>query len=266
MVPKKFGDWMSTQAVSDVIDFSSSLRLIRRRIGKGHRCKRHALVMGIGREHLAIFRMHAASDEDGIASGDADGHHGGFGGSGRPVIHRGVRDFHAGQFGNHRLKFEDRLQRSLREFGLIRRVGSEEFATRYERIDDDRAVVHIRACAKKASVSVAIFFRALLEPVDNFRFRHLTWNVEIAGQAVFGGDGSEKIVDRAYADGFQHGGPVGGRLGKISHKNRIWMWLMVSWLRTAVCRVNEVIRKAFKPRRSRRSTRENGDALLRFAS
>ena len=29
MVPKKFGDWIRTQAVSDVTDFSSSFRFSR---------------------------------------------------------------------------------------------------------------------------------------------------------------------------------------------------------------------------------------------
>jgi hypothetical protein len=37
----------------------------------------------------------------------------GFGGGGRAVVVRGVRDFHAGQVGHQRLIFEDGLQRAL---------------------------------------------------------------------------------------------------------------------------------------------------------
>ena len=51
---------------------------------------------------------------------------------GRPVVHRSVRDFHAGQLADECLKLEDCLQCALRNFRLIRRVGSKEFGTRNE--------------------------------------------------------------------------------------------------------------------------------------
>ena len=173
--------------------------------------ERHALMRRVGRQHFAIFGMQAARHDHRPPAGQADGHHHAFGRRRRTVIHGGVRDFHAGQLADHRLKFEDRLQRALRNLRLIGRVGGEKFAARNQRINNDRAVVKVGAGAQKTGVSVAVLARALAEEVDDFRFRHLARNLEVAGQAVFGGNRRKQIVDRAQANGFQHGFAVGRR-------------------------------------------------------
>ena len=46
-----------------------------------------------------------------------------FGGGGRFVEQRRVRDIQRGQIGDHRLKIQQRFEPALRDFGLIRRVG-----------------------------------------------------------------------------------------------------------------------------------------------
>ena len=117
--------------------------------------QRHALVLGVSANDLAIFRMHAARDQSAGASGEAHGHHHGFGRAGRAVVHRGVRDFHAGQFADHRLEFEDGLQRALRDLRLVGRVGGEELAARDQRVDDDRTVVVVGARAEEDGVAGA---------------------------------------------------------------------------------------------------------------
>jgi hypothetical protein len=92
--------------------------------------ERHALVMRVSGEHFAVFRMQALCNDHGASPGDADRHHGRFGRGGRSVVHGGVGHFHAGQFRDHGLEFEDCLQRALRDLGLIRRIGGEEFSAR----------------------------------------------------------------------------------------------------------------------------------------
>ena len=39
---------------------------------------RHALVLRVGEQDLAIFRMHRARDQNAVAAGYAHSHHGGF--------------------------------------------------------------------------------------------------------------------------------------------------------------------------------------------
>ena len=188
---------------------------------KRNRRQRHALMMRIGRQHFAIFRMHAARDDHRAPSGEAHRHHHGFGGGGRTVVHGGVGHFHAGQFADHGLEFEDGLQRALRNLGLVGRVGGQKFAARDERIDDDRPVVGVGAGAEEAGVAVAVFAGALAEPVDDFRLRHLARDFEVAVQAVFGRNGRKQIIDRTRANGLQHGFAIGGRFRKISHRNSL---------------------------------------------
>jgi hypothetical protein len=76
-----------------------------------------------------------------VASGDAHGHHDGFGGAGGAVIHGGVGDLHAGELADHGLEFEDGLQGALGDLRLVGSVGGEPLAARDERVDHQRAVV-----------------------------------------------------------------------------------------------------------------------------
>jgi len=78
--------------------------------------------------------------------------------------------------------------------------------------------VHVCARAQEADVSVAIFFRALLEPVDDFRFRHLARDIEVSSEAILSWNWRKKVIDRAHANGFEHGLAISRRLWKISHK------------------------------------------------
>ena len=179
------------------------------------RCRgeRQVLVMRISGEHLAIFRMHAARNDHRTPAGQTHRHHHGLGGGGRTVIHGSVGNFHAGEFANHGLEFEDRLQRALRNLRLIGRVGGQKLAARNQRINDDRAVVGVGAGAKESGVAVAVFAGALAKPVHDLGFGHLARYFEIPFQPVFRGDGREQIIDRARAHGLQHGFSVGGRFG-----------------------------------------------------
>ena len=143
--------------------------------------ERNALMLRVGLQHFAIFGMHAAGGEDVAAAGGADRHHGRFGHRGGRVVHRRVRHVHARQLADHALKFEDRGERALRDFGLIRRVRGQEFAARHDRIHHHRAVVIVDARAQKARVAIpsggGVFRAARFEIIQNvvFTAARLRW-------------------------------------------------------------------------------------------
>ena len=106
-----------------------------------------------------------------VASGEAHGHHDGFGGAGGAVVHGGVGDLHAGELADHGLELEDGLQGALGDLRLIGRVGGEPLAARDERIDDHGAVVVVGAGAEKDVIAGAVLGGAGAEPVDDFASR-----------------------------------------------------------------------------------------------
>src|SRR5262249_54885867 len=129
-----------------------------------------------------------------------------------------VRHLHPGQLTDHRLKFEDGLERSLGDLGLVRRVSGEEFATGNQRVNDDRTIMVIGTSTEKAGVTVAVFAGTMAEPVDDLRFRHLARDIEISLQAVLGGNGRKQIINRARADVLEHGLAIGLGFGQIAHR------------------------------------------------
>ncbi len=118
-----------------------------------------------------------------------------------------------------RLKFEDGLQRSLGNLRLIWGIRRQKFAAGDQRVNDNGTIVRISSCPKKSRVAVAVLSRTLAEPIHDLRLSHLAGHSKIAIQPVLGRDGREKIVNRADADGLQHGGPIGGRFRQIAHGN-----------------------------------------------
>jgi len=174
-------------------------------------------MLRVGGEDFAMLGMDGGGDDSMGAAGDARGHHDGFGGAGRAVVHAGVGDVHAGEFADHGLELEDGLQGPLRDFGLIRGVTGEEFAALDQGINDDRAIVTIAACAEKAGVTDCVLCTGLAEVIDDLALGHLARNVEVALQAVFLRNYGKEIVDGACTDLVEHINAFGGRFGKITH-------------------------------------------------
>ena len=148
-----------------------------------------------------------------MPAGDADGHHHRLGSAGGTVVHAGVGHVHAGQLGNHGLKLEDRLQRALRDLGLVGRVAGEELAALHQGVDHHRPVVTIGSGAEKAGVAGRVLSAGGAEVVDDLALGLLAWHVEVAVKAVLGGDDGEKVVNGAGADFGQHLPAFGGRFG-----------------------------------------------------
>src|SRR3546814_4965934 len=85
-----------------------------------------------------------AAREHGLApAGDAAGHDDRLPACGRAVIHGGVGDVAAVEPRHLRLKLEQRLERALRDLGLVRRVAGQELAALDEVVDARRTVVAI---------------------------------------------------------------------------------------------------------------------------
>ena len=100
-------------------------------------------------QHLPILRMHAARDEHAVPAREPLCHQRSFGERRRAVVHRGIRHFLAGKLRHQRLKLENRSQRALSKFRLIRSVRSEELAALHERVSNHRAQMRVNACSQK---------------------------------------------------------------------------------------------------------------------
>ena len=154
--------------------------------------------------------------------GDAPSHADCFPAGGRSVIHRGIGDVATKQPRNLRLEFEQHLERALRDFRLVRRIGGQELAALDQVIDARRDVMFICATAEEERMMRR---RHILPgecremPLD----RHFAGMVGQArnrtGQPRFSGDVDEQVVNRCRADCRQHRLPVGLGEGKVTHQS-----------------------------------------------
>ena len=112
--------------------------------------------------------MHVAGDQHRRAACEPHGHHYRLSRRCGAIVHGGVRHLHAGELANHRLEFEDGLQRALRYLRLVRCIRSEKLSSQDQRVDDHRAIVVVSTRTKKDGVSVSVFAGTLAEPVNDF--------------------------------------------------------------------------------------------------
>ena len=81
------------------------------------------------------MRMQTGREDRLAPLGDPRRHANRFPARGRAVVHRGIGNVAAEQSRHLRLEFEQHLQRALRDFGLVGRVGGQEFAALDEVVD-----------------------------------------------------------------------------------------------------------------------------------
>ena len=127
-------------------------------------------------------------------------------------------DFLAGQLAHQGLELEDGLQRSLGNFRLIGRVGSQKFAALNNGVRDYRAQMVVDAGAQKTGVAERIFGRALLEIFYNFGFGKRPGQVQRFFQPVCFGNAREKLFDSFCAGDGKHFLAFSGALGEIAHQ------------------------------------------------
>ena len=84
---------------------------------------------------------------------------------------RRIGDFHARQAADRGLIFECRLQRALRRFRLVGRIGGVEFSAAGERANRRRDVVVIKSSAAKIDEVGGVFSRELADVLHHLHFR-----------------------------------------------------------------------------------------------
>ncbi len=117
------------------------------------------------------------------------------------------------------LEFEEILQRALRDLGLVRRVGGEEFRALDQVIDARRHMVPIGAGADEERHRSGRHIARRHPPERPFdgKFARRLGQGE-AMDAEIGRDVEEEIIDRADADGGEHRLPIRLGMGKIAHR------------------------------------------------
>src|SRR5512139_300517 len=91
-----------------------------------------------------------ARGEQGLApAGDAASHADRFPAGGRAVVHRRIGDLAAVEPGDLRLELEHRLERALRDLGLVGRVAGQELAALDQVIDRGGDVMPVGAAAEE---------------------------------------------------------------------------------------------------------------------
>ena len=154
-------------------------------------------MQGVGVEHLACPGVHRAGHQHLVLLlAGSHSHHHGLCSGGRAVVHRGVADVHACQLGHHRLVLEDVVQRALRDFCLIGRVGREELRALQQAWNHGGRVVVIDAVAREAS-QLLVLRAKLREDIAHLQFAHLRWQLVVAPEAnafrYLGVQGIERI-------------------------------------------------------------------------
>ena len=136
----------------------------------------------------------------------------------RSVVERCVRDVESGQHRLMRLIFEDRLQRSLRHFRLIRRVRRQELGAQQKLIDARRLIVRVRATAEKRHVidGGLVLRRERAEPAARFDLRPRAGDVEQRRELDVVRDGIEETIDRLDPDHAEHFANVGLRIRNVA--------------------------------------------------
>ena len=93
---------------------------------------------------------------------------------------------------------------SLRNLWLIRRISSEEFPARNQRVDHDGSVVRVRSGAEECREALSVLGRAVAEELDDLAFSIGARDPEVAGKPIFLGNRSKQGDDRVDTDVVQH--------------------------------------------------------------
>ena len=132
-------------------DFLVESAAVENTINSRHKLDGEAMEVRVSLDDATHLWVHRLAHQDAVCLlGVAPSHHGSFRRSGCAVVHRGVCNVHARQLCNHRLILEDVVERALRYFGLIRRVGRQELRALDEVLHYAWRIVVVASCTGKA--------------------------------------------------------------------------------------------------------------------
>ena len=187
---------------------------------KGELLELQPLVCGGRDRDLAIVRMYRGRHQDArrlrLAVG-AHRHECGLCGGGGAVVHRGVRDLHAGQARNHGLEFVDQLQRALARLRLVGGVGAVELPARGDGPHRRGNVVLVGTGTdegERRTVSTG----TLGHQAPDFHFVELLRHAGEGLDAQIRRDLIEEILDAGGADGGEHRRDIGFGVGNEGHQ------------------------------------------------
>ena len=147
-----------------------------------------------GNDHLRAILHHPIREQHGLAQ------------RGRAVVERRVGHIEAGEHALMRLVFEDRLQCSLRNLGLIRRVRGQKLGAEQQLIDARRLVVRVRAPAEKRQmIGGGLVARGqFTEPASRLDLRPWPGDVQHAIELHVARNRFEESIDRIDSDDAEH--------------------------------------------------------------
>ena len=139
---------------------------------------------------------------------------------GRPVIERGIGHGAAIEPRDLRLEFEQHLQRALRDFRLVGRVGRQELAALDDGVDagGDMVAIGPRAEEERHFARHEVLGRQGFHVAFDRHFARM--HRKAVDRAIEPGDFGhvhEQIINRGGADGRQHRLPVGIGEGEVTH-------------------------------------------------
>jgi hypothetical protein len=144
-------------------------------------------------DHNPGLPRHAVSHEDGFRSPR------------RSLVEGGVGDIEPGELTDKGLEFEDGLQRSLADFGLIGRIRTDELPARAQVIDDGGNEVFVGPASEKREAAGTGVARAdLLERPDEIHLRQGAGQVEVRHEPKALRNGRKETFRPGQAHDLQH--------------------------------------------------------------
>src|SRR5262249_721415 len=172
----------------------------------------------VGLDGLSVLRVDRAGDHGLVAaSGETLGHQQSLDQSGGALVERRVGDIESGQKADVRLKLEDRLERPLRDLGLIRRVRRQPLRPIEHLIGDRRGGMGIEAGPQEERRLPSIRVPSSQRPEHAADLDLRQRGRQIRSLENGGRDRLEELVDGRDSDRGQHLGPIGVGAGKVLH-------------------------------------------------
>jgi hypothetical protein len=160
--------------------------------------------------------MHRGRHEDTRATGLTAGHQGRLGGCGRAVVVGRGDDRQGRQLREQRLVLVDALERSLRDLGLVWRVGGVPLAAQEQLIDGRRAPVAVDPGSQERGEVGPVALGEGRQPAGEIELRLGRGQAQLRG-AQLGWDVGEQLVDRFDPERLEHPGTIVGGVRTVGH-------------------------------------------------
>ena len=188
-------------------------------------------VGGVALQHVAVDGIDRAVDQKALPAGHAVAHGRRFENRGTPVVNGGVGDFQSGQPAHAALILEHRLQGSLRDFGLIRRIAGREFAAGSDGVRSSRDEVIVKTASHEADEIRVVALGKLVKSFGDFVFRNTFRQIQFLDPQILRNSGV-KVLYAFYSDGIEHLRQVSAA---VRHKSKVRHNYFSSFKKASYC-------------------------------